>query len=58
MVNVRVAQANTYVYYVGVTSQEFKRWLIAHGCTFAPGHGGHLKVFREGNRIKKNLGLL
>ena len=27
-----------------VTSNEFKRWLGAQGCTFAPGRGGHLLV--------------
>ena len=27
-----------------VTSREFKRWLADHGCTFEPGHGGHLLV--------------
>jgi mRNA interferase HicA len=27
-----------------VTSQEFKRWLQKQGCTFEPGHGGHLIV--------------
>lgn len=29
-----------------MTSQEFKRWLAGLGCTFAPGKGGHLKVYR------------
>ena len=29
-----------------VTSREFKRWLQKHGCTFEPGHGGHLIVRR------------
>jgi mRNA interferase HicA len=29
-----------------VTSQEFKRWLAKQGCTFEPGHGGHLTVRR------------
>jgi mRNA interferase HicA len=27
-----------------VTSAQFKRWLAKQGCTFEPGHGGHLKV--------------
>ena len=27
-----------------MTSQEFKRWLAHQGCTFEPGHGGHLTV--------------
>jgi mRNA interferase HicA len=29
---------------LGVTSQEFKRWLAKQGCTFESGHGGHLIV--------------
>jgi len=29
-----------------MTSQEFKRWLSKQGCTFEPGHGGHLTVRR------------
>ncbi len=33
-----------------VTSQEFKRWLRKQGCTFEPGHGGHL-IVRLGNRM-------
>jgi mRNA interferase HicA len=32
-----------------VTSQEFKRWLQRQGCTFEPGHGGHL-IVRRGAR--------
>jgi mRNA interferase HicA len=31
-----------------MTSAQFKRWLAARGCTFEPGHGGHLIVRREG----------
>jgi mRNA interferase HicA len=31
-----------------VTSQEFKRWLAKQGCTFEPGHGGHLTVRLRG----------
>ncbi|MBS1874488.1 MAG: type II toxin-antitoxin system HicA family toxin [Acidobacteria bacterium] len=27
-----------------MTSQELKRWLEKHGCTFEPGRGGHLGV--------------
>jgi mRNA interferase HicA len=27
-----------------MTSAEFKRWLQKQGCTFSPGHGGHLVV--------------
>jgi mRNA interferase HicA len=34
----------------GVTSQEFKRWLAKQGCTFEPGHGGHL-IVRLGTRM-------
>jgi mRNA interferase HicA len=33
-----------------VTSRELKRWLAKHGCTFEPGHGGHLRV-RRGDRF-------
>jgi mRNA interferase HicA len=33
-----------------MTSQEFKRWLGHHGCTFEPGHGGHL-IVRRGDRM-------
>jgi len=33
-----------------VTSQEFKRWLAKHGCTFEPGRGGHL-VVRLGGKM-------
>ena len=29
-----------------MTSQEFKRLLRKHGCTFEPGRGGHLIVRR------------
>jgi mRNA interferase HicA len=32
-----------------VTSQQFKRWLARQGCTFEPGHGGHL-IVRLGSR--------
>jgi mRNA interferase HicA len=31
-----------------VTSSQFKRWLSQQGCTFEPGHGGHLIVRRGG----------
>ena len=27
-----------------MTSAEFRRWLNKQGCTFEPGHGGHLIV--------------
>ena len=33
-----------------MTSQEFRRWLGKQGCTFEPGHGGHL-IVRLGNRM-------
>ena len=33
---------NTYVSVM--TAAQFKRWLAQQGCTFKPGHGGHLKV--------------
>ena len=31
-----------------MTSQEFKRWLTRHGCTFEQGRGGHLTVRLKG----------
>jgi mRNA interferase HicA len=48
---------------IPVTSQELKRWLSKAGCTFEPGHGGHL-IVRLGTKIsvlpmhgkKKELG--
>ena len=33
-----------------MTSAELKRRLESEGCTFAPGNGGHLKVFRRAKR--------
>jgi mRNA interferase HicA len=33
-----------------VTSSQLKRWLAQHGCSFEPGHGGHLLV-RRGPRM-------
>jgi mRNA interferase HicA len=33
-----------------MTSQEFKPWLGRQGCTFEPGHGGHL-IVRLGNKM-------
>ena len=33
-----------------MTSQEFTRWLQKEGCTFEPGHGGHL-IVRLGSRM-------
>jgi len=38
------------LYYLSVTSQEFKRWLQKNGCTFESGHGGHL-IVRRGERM-------
>lgn len=32
-----------------MTSQEFKRWLERHDCTFEPAKGGHL-VVRHGDK--------
>jgi mRNA interferase HicA len=33
-----------------VNSNQFKRWLARHGCTFRTGKGGHLKVYRGDRR--------
>ena len=33
-----------------MTSAQFKRWLAKQGCTFEPGHGGHL-IVRHGTRM-------
>jgi mRNA interferase HicA len=33
-----------------VTANQLKRWLAQQGCTFEPGHGGHLLV-RRGSRM-------
>jgi mRNA interferase HicA len=33
-----------------VKSREFKRWLAAQGAAFAPGKGGHLKVYLKGKQ--------
>ena len=33
-----------------MTSSQLKRWLSQQGCTFEPGHGGHLLV-RRGLRM-------
>jgi len=33
-----------------MTSGEFKRWLLQHGCTFESGKGSHL-IARRGNRM-------
>lgn len=33
-----------------MTSQQFKRWLANQGCTFEPGHGGHL-IVRRGDKM-------
>ena len=40
----------TVVFLCPVTSAEFKRWLAKRGCTFTPGHGGHLHVKLGDNR--------
>jgi mRNA interferase HicA len=29
-----------------MTSAELRKWLASQGCKFAPGKGGHLKVWR------------
>ena len=31
-------------------TSEFKRWLKQQGATFAPGKGGHLKVYLNGRQ--------
>jgi mRNA interferase HicA len=33
-----------------VSPRQFKKWLASLGATFAPGKGGHLKVFLNGRR--------
>jgi len=33
-----------------MTSAELKKWLASQGCKFAPGKGGHLKVWRGEKR--------
>jgi mRNA interferase HicA len=33
-----------------VKAREFKRWLEQQGCTFAPGKGGHLRVYLKGRQ--------
>ena len=33
-----------------MNSSHFKRWLKKHGCTFEPGHGGHL-IVRRGDQM-------
>lgn len=42
--NISVDYTTVVLYSPLVSSQEFKRWLAKHGCTFEPGHGGHLIV--------------
>jgi mRNA interferase HicA len=57
-----LSDATVLLYTPTVTSQEFKRWLAKHGCSFEPGRGGHLTV-RKGNKVTdlpmhgKNKGL-
>ena len=36
------------MYTQSVKSSEFKRWLAAHGATFLPGKGSHLKIELNG----------
>ena len=36
--------------YGGVNSDQFRRYLAGHGCTFEPGRGGHLNVYRGERR--------
>ena len=44
-----------------MTARQFKRWLTKQGCSFEPGHGGHLIVWRGDRKSvlpmhgKKNL---
>jgi mRNA interferase HicA len=33
-----------------MNSDQFRRWLAKHGCTFEPAKGGHLRV-RLGDRV-------
>ncbi len=33
-----------------VNSSQFKRWLRKQGCSFTPGHGGHL-IARLGKKL-------
>lgn len=33
-----------------MNSNQFKRWLAAHGVTFKPGKGGHLKAYLNGRQ--------
>ncbi len=49
----RCRHNNTVGIVSAVTSQEFKRWLQKQGCTFEPGHGGHLIV-----RLGMNVSVL
>ncbi len=39
-----------------VNSKQFKKWLTEQGATFAPGKGGHLKVFLNGRRSVLPMG--
>ena len=47
---VRVRAAGALVARRRRSAQEFKRWLQRQGCTFEPGHGGHL-IVRRGERM-------
>lgn len=33
-----------------MNSNQFKRWLAAHGVTFIPGKGGHLRIELNGRK--------
>lgn len=33
-----------------MTSSQLKRWLTKQGCSFTPGHGGHL-IVRRGEKM-------
>jgi mRNA interferase HicA len=48
--NISVASQTYLLYAADVTSNQLKRWLAQQGCTFEPGHGGHLLV-RLGSRM-------
>ena len=44
--NINVVTRTHLLYSLRVTSSQLRRWLTKHGCTFEPGHGGHLLVRR------------
>lgn len=41
-----VLLCNIGVIFLRMMGAQFKRWLAKQGCTFEPGKGGHLKVWR------------